>query len=95
MALCFRTQYMKMKNQKYKHNLTSKEVVDWFTQNSSTMVVALDSNNYFGTDVYISENENVFFSGDGKEKLTCEVSYDEGCPTCGGAYVKRWTLRYL
>ncbi len=67
---------------------TAGQVKAWFAANSATMRVLLETD---GND-YVGDSESVFISGDGREKMTASVSYEDGCPTCGGAYVKSWTL---
>jgi hypothetical protein len=72
--------------------LTATQVQAWFREHSANMIVALESGDYFEKFHYIGGNENVFFSQDGLQMLKATVSYEEGCPTCGGAWIKDWTL---
>ena len=88
----------KTKKQKIKaldRQLNSTEVQAWFTRHGATMRVAIESvynSADIDWDIYVGDSENVFISADGTERLTASVSYKEGCPTCGGAYVKEWRL---
>lgn len=75
-----------------RRGLSPAEVRDWFAKNGATMIVALESGRYFDKDQYIGESENVFFNAEGTERLSAHVSYEDGCPTCGGAYIKDWVL---
>ena len=63
--------------------LSTSEVAEWFNKNRATMIPGLD-------ETFTSEIS--FWNCNYTEKLTCDITYTEGCPTCGGAYVKKWTL---
>lgn len=68
-------------------DMKPEAVKAWFAVNGATMRVVMESE----PEEYVSENESIFIATDGS-RLVATVSYEEGCPTCGGAYVKRWTL---
>jgi hypothetical protein len=77
---------------------TLKEIQEWFAKHGASMTVYTENQYSQGGMVlagtpYVSDNETVFVSKDGSEQMAVVVSYEEGCPTCGGAYVKRW--RYM
>lgn len=63
------------------------EIQAWFAANAGTMRVVYEMEGP-GT-LYVSENETYYLAPDGTG-LLCTVDYSEGCPTCGGAYVKEW-----
>jgi hypothetical protein len=65
----------------------------WFAKHK--VIPVLVSGTYFGREVYAPESDQVFLNEDGSEEMRCEISYEEGCPTCGGAYIKRWTWRLI
>lgn len=64
------------------HALTPDTVRAWFAKHGAAM-------RYVDT----GESEVTFVAAsDAQEELRCDVTYEEGCPTCGGAYVKEWTM---
>lgn len=67
------------KRRRVRYSMAPEEVTAWFAQYAYAFV----------PDERTSDNEIAFCAADGA-RIMCRVSYTEGCPTCGGAYVKEW-----
>lgn len=59
------------------------EVREWFSLYSVGMTIA---------DGVDDDQTTTFTSADGTTSIRVTVDYKESCPTCGGAYVKKWEV---